>query len=250
MIKKIVYIGLLVFVIGLVAMFSNAATQNISGLSQAQPIASNFSINASSFYSAPLYISNLSLVIVLCNFSRPVNIYLMNSSGLSAWSRSEGLSRAESLEGKGTLLIVRNSTLFSLPSLQANNSSTHVLYSGLGKARFNPGTYYLVADNTNGSASSKDPVSGQIVYVPEVPNETTQANLSQFGTQIAFGAVGFIIVLAGIVLIVYGLMKAPKVPGRKDGDTPSDEEVDRLYSGVEKQKPINARNKRHATRKG
>ncbi|MDE1856672.1 MAG: hypothetical protein KGH98_01155 [Candidatus Micrarchaeota archaeon] len=254
MIKKIVLIGLLVFVIGLVVMFSLSATQNISGLTQTQPIAKNVTIGASSFYSLPLYISNYSLMLVIGNFSAPVNLYLFNGSALSRWSgrasnSSSGLSDAKSLEGAGAELVISNASGFYLPAMQFTSNSTRVAYSALAPGKgIQPGTYYLVADNTNGSVSSKSSISGQLAYLPEVPNETTPANLGALGNQIAIGAVGFIIVLAGIVIIVIGLMKAPKVPGRTDKDTPADEEVERLYSGIEK--PIKAKHKRHMTRKG
>jgi flagellar basal body-associated protein FliL len=243
--KKILYIGLALIVIAIVILIVTTFTG--AGLGQ-YLVTQNTTIASGHFFSLQLNSSSPSLFILIAATSNPVNMYLFNQSGFTAWnaraSNVSGISSAISLEGAGTFLVYKNAMNATIPE---TSYTTSPLYSSNQSQLYSAGKYYFVIDNTNGSASAATQVLAHIAYLPPISNSSLQNGPlvglnGQLQEDIILGIVFFVFLVAGIIVLLYGFFRKPKdktdVPP-KPGKAPaasSSEEVDALYKDVGKKK--------------
>jgi hypothetical protein len=248
MLKTGIILIIIAFVVLLVGGF---AQQGIGNTLQNTTVASNFTVAPNSYHSYLLHLSNYSYLILFAKFSSPLNVYFVNSSAFNAWSSSNsigkrnGLNSMLSYENNGLFIAYKDQLLATVPQGLSNSTNVTAIYAS-NTALYSPGTYYLIADNTNGSLSSQTSVSGTIAYLPPISNQTIASGpYSQIKNQIyqslAIGLLFYVLLFAGIIIAIYGLFRKPKtavvVSSTDKNGAPSKEEIDRLYKGIGK-KPV------------
>ncbi len=247
--KKFIYIGLILIVVAFVLLF--AAASVLSSTAKSFLTEQNITVSSMSFDKVQLLMANQSMIVAMIS-TKPVNLYLFNSSGFAAWTTvlsssntPSGYLSALSLEGSGLLFgysdartatIPYESTLGNETPFYTNNAVTGLL----------SGTYYIVVDNTNGSSSYLESFNASLLYPSQTqPNEHSKEDLAAGGL-VVLGISFFALLIAGIILIAYGIIKKPpeeaatpqqgsKVPLQpKEKGAMSDEQIDKLYKKLEK----------------
>ncbi|MGC8694555.1 MAG: hypothetical protein ACP5RI_02970 [Candidatus Micrarchaeia archaeon] len=249
MIKNIVYIGVLILIIAIIILFyegSLLSNINFSSVLSNMTVVKNYTIKSNSFVTYPINLNTSSIITTVLLVRSKINFYLMNNTAFSKWSSevengSSGLVSAESLEGKGVFDIFNNITNATLPEGLVRNITTTPLYSS-PTSILNIGNYRIVLDNTKGSASFFKSVNASFMYIPPITNATINnpafSNIkSSLDAGMWIGGIFFLILLVGLALIIYGLLKKPKVitikteEGGKEKLDLSD--IDKLYEGIE-----------------
>lgn len=241
--KKLIYIGLALLVISFVLLIS--AGSLITSTASSLLAEKNVTAGASSFTYVQAALNNQTAVFGMVT-ATPVNFYLFNSSGYLAWTSDvyssnspSGYKAALSLEGAGLLYGYSNTKSATVPYAAAIDNGTP-FYQSNTLAGLVTGTYYLVVDNTNGSASAASAVKATIVYPSPTALQSSSSATASTIEIIASGAGFFILLIAGIVLVVYGFIKKnPMLPGvqpiqpKQKGDM-TDEQIDQLYKNIKK----------------
>ena len=174
----------------------------------------------------------------------PVDFYLFNYSGFSKWASiayagnaPSGYSAALSLEGAGLLYGYKNARSATVPYTSSIDNVSPFYQTNATLLNSANGAYYAVVDNTNGSASSATQVKATILYQSK-PSSLTQGQTASALGVLAAGAGFFILLIAGIILIIYGLVKKqPQTAGTQAPQQKSDmseEQVDQLYKNIKK----------------
>ena len=249
MIKNIVYTGIIIIIISILLLFfesSQLSSQNLNISISKILTVKNYTVGSDSFADYNVNLNTTSDLMAFMNSSSSVNFYLMNNSAFSSWkklvantsSNKTGIEDAISLENKGVYYIYKNVSTLSIPSGLLKNSSTEPLFSEV--SNFNS-VYYLVIDNTKGSPSSNKQVNATLVYIPPLTNQTLNSpQLAQVKNLVNeamwMGSIFFILLIAGIGVLAYGLIKKPKTiyvetdSGKSKIDLSN---VDELYNGIE-----------------
>ncbi len=255
--KKIVYIGLGLIVIAIVLFLINIYLgSSVSSGFQNVLLTQNLTINGGAFSSVSINATNNSYFFVAAQLSKEANIYLFNSSAYKSWKSAvssnspvHGITAAIGLEGKGAFYIFKNTINASIPQ-GLGISAQNATYATNSTALYPAGTYYVVIDNTNGSASYQSQVLAHVLYLPPITNSSiTSGPLAGLGGQITqeiwLGLAFFIILVAGLVVTVYGYFKKPKfattaaTPFGKPATPGSEVDtqyVDKLYKNVDQRK--------------
>ncbi len=262
MMKKVVYVGLLLIVIAVIIAIAGSfiGSNSLQGLQQSIT-QQNITVAAGTYQSVQLNNPNASsLVIIAEHSSSPVSVYLFNSSGFSLWktalsanSEISGLQDAISLAGEGAIYIFNDSTLAIMPY----NTSSSSTQSNTGAISSRPlyypahvllpiGTYYIVVDNGQSGVS----VNSRVAYSAPVPEQNVTTQLispvaKELAFAAAFGTVVFVLFIIGMVITIWGLFKRPsdygtvgkisEPPDRAD-EKAMNKYVDQLYKGVGKSK--------------
>lgn len=249
--KKVIVIGIILIGLGALAGFIATSTFNNSMRSFADQVLKNATITsaANSFSYAPISLSNASQIYIMAGLNKSANFYLMNSSAFNAWSaemksgtNANGIGAAVSLEKDGAIFIARNSTFIDTASPAPPNSTEEIVYSS-ANALEPAGTYYTVLDNTNGSASSNNGIvtSRMIYYAPGTVSNSTLSEYKGSSSTVFASSISFLaLVVAGIILIIYGIVKRPKpevMPeqfqdAKKDSTASKAEEPDNYISSL------------------
>ncbi|MGC8651695.1 MAG: hypothetical protein ACP5UH_00365 [Candidatus Micrarchaeia archaeon] len=224
--KRVVYAGLLLLVIAIAVLAvsngeaQNAIKKNIS--------ITNVTVLNDSFYAMPLHAINTTYITyVSVDANNALNEYLFNASTFGLWktamlgnSSASGIHYARLLDiGNRSLIYTNNAVMSAI--LQQNSSSAYA---------------YLVVDNTPGSNSSAMKVPVRIMVLP--------ASESMLFPYAAGDVTGVIILLASIVIIIYGLIRKQKAYAQQEGSTAtstkgaSDESayIENLYKSIESKK--------------
>jgi hypothetical protein len=225
MIKKFIYIGLVMILVAVIlAVLSGYLLTNSTGK---QVVASNITVNASSFADLPIQLHNSTALAIYVVEANATNIYILNSAQFSEWSsymdshgNASGVGYVETLGVNSTYIFKNKSDVY-----------TEVLQTS---ASAPVSTEYVVTDNTQGSPSSNIKVAGAVTYIP-----------LQISSLILYEIpviIGLVLGIAGIIVVIYGFMKKrpePIMPSTMKGDTKDEKEkqyVDQLYKGVGKGK--------------
>ncbi len=216
-----------------------------------------FNVTPGNFVSMPINITPLSTIVLRSLSSSPINLYVMNGSAFLAWGalmrqNGNGLEDANSLSGSGALFIQPNNTSISIPSF---SYSTNYTGGSPGSApSYGAGRYYVVLDNTNGSASSNSIVRTEVVIPDYLMNGTSEglAQLNSFSSEAEeMGFVMVVVGVIGIIVLFYGIISKAKnlntVSLEKNREDLSEESLDRLY-GTARKKRSATRRKRKAKR--
>jgi hypothetical protein len=266
MIKKVVYVGLALILISIVIAVAGSyiGSNSLQGLEN-QVSRQNLTIAADTFQYLQLNNPNASsLVVIAEHSSAPVNVYLFNSSAFAQWKAAmssnavvSGIHDALEFKGKGAFYVFDNSTMALMPyngtttyqasQQNATGLSPHPLYYP-SSVLLPVGTYYLVIDNGEGSASMSQSVSSKVAYSAPIPEQNvTNLVISPVAKELAFaaafGTVVFLMFIAGAVITIWGVFKRPAEYGQV-GETQKPPEkadakemqkyIDKLYSRVGK----------------
>lgn len=253
------YIGIILVIIATVMVVygSDNVTNSVYGIAGDILIYNNTTISSNSIYTLAINVND-SHMLFAAGASERINFYLFNSTGYSSFesiresnSTESLISIARSLEGQGTMEIFYDSLNASFPILTTVKPSyTFKAYNDTNSSISNS-IYYLVADNTKGSASFGTNVNLTVVRLPNISQKNTalynkllsvSKGLVYTGIEIIIGA---ILLLIGIATILYTLIKGRRnrgdtLSGKGDRDgravrfgfrsrDMSDEQIDKLY---------------------
>lgn len=222
--KKLVIIGIIVLIAGIV--ISELATN----LVQPPFSTENLTISANGYNYMQFNFSNSQALFVLYSgFKEPMNVYVMNTTAFSSWEGSlnqstppNGFASAISLEGKGVIGIYKNMSTYILAYpinysrntvyLNKNFTSSNSSNGNLSIENSNA-TYFIVFNNMNGNVSNSLPNIAYVKYIPPLTLANIQGDHAVVNyIYISGGSLlaALILVIAGIVIIVIGLIKKPK----------------------------------------
>ncbi len=222
MIKKFVLIGVILVIAAIVVFFltSYLLTNSLGG----KITMLNSTVAAGGYHEVRINYTNSTTIIALYTLiSAPINLYVMNASAYSEWSgymaanaNASGVSEAGRLN-LGAQGLFTNKTAGMVP-IETN---------GVG-GQGTQGSVYVVMDNTHGSTSSAESVNATLWYVP--------VEKSGILISAAIGYSCFILGIAGIILIIYGLVKKGKQAEEQKAEKEKSDKayVDRLYRNVKK----------------
>lgn len=242
--KKIIYIGIVLLAVAVATLLLSGSIANVHGLLTEQ----NVTVSSLSFSAVPIVLANNSIPLVIGRFSSKVNFYFFNGTGFSDWTKLMnksnaplGYASALSLKGYGLLFAYLNTTSVILPYQPGVGNFTPAYFVNSSKG-FPGGTYYAVIDNSKGSLSSASQVNATLLYNAQGSNGTA---ITKFIYEEAvFGITFFILLIAGIIIIIYGFIKKPKegmdamqTSAKPSGSVKSDideKEIDELYKRIKK----------------
>ncbi len=233
--KRTVMIGAIVFAISLLVWILSPTLAPL-------PLEySNFTINPNSFRAANFSIpAGQSVLLVDANFSGPVNVYGFTKGAFARWASTAGtgLQKAEAFEGSGLLAAYTNVSEFivngTIPGVGIGSNGAvagHSIYSA--KVNSSSGVNYtIVFENSYGPSK---PVRARMAYI-EPLSASQLGNGSKVSNYIIeLGAIGWAflaLLLAGIGLMVYGVIRKPRVDAVKVGEEVK--ERDRIYRSAGK----------------
>ncbi|MDE1828451.1 MAG: hypothetical protein KGH65_04795 [Candidatus Micrarchaeota archaeon] len=227
--KKIVIIGILLILAAFAAGI--AVTPGTFG-SIANTTLMNVSIGAQGSSSVPFIVGVNGLVSVIYNSDSSVDFYFANSTAFKTLGPYQNSSLllsqwARNLYGNGVYEIIPNSANGIFPNFAPQNStSLNYSYASQNEFPLAAGTYYAIFENSG----NKSTVIQMISSISD--SSRVAAGFSQF---IKVGLVFFFALLAGIILIIYGILKKPKVqPAAPAADQ---RKVDEIYKDVDRKKP-------------
>lgn len=225
--KKLALIGI-VLIIAAVILFVLSGYLLSSGVGNNIKL-TNLTISPGSFSYVPIdYGGNISALAIYAVMQKPTNLYILNNSTFNSWdtyvngnASASGITRVQDL-GVNSSHIFKNATLEVIPIRLSNSPHSNI-----------SGTTYVVIDNTQGSNSSNIRFNASISYV-----ELHSSNLL---LSAALGYAVFIIGIAGIIILIWGLVsKAPEPKGtdeeQKTKEQKDKEYVDKLYKGIKRRK--------------
>jgi len=284
--KRVIYLGVLFIFLSVVALaasslnLQNPLGQDIYGI--ANLTFKNQTVGNSSFDSIAINLNSTSTLIFSTKSYNRSNIYIMNTSAFLNWVNGSynegfnGVAKALELKDKGIIAIYHNvlSAIFPTGMVPNATNATYVPEYESSYAingTLPAGSYYIVIDNTNGSASYSHalPVSLQYLHYPlTAPLSLLKGNspLSSFlltsSISVLLFVMGFALIIVGIItktkdrkMIVEGKLvtvhrtKASAMPSSASiGDNISDEQLDKLYKGVEAKHVRRSRRKSRKSR--
>jgi hypothetical protein len=220
MIRKFLYLGILLFIFGIVSAFM-AASSIIP--SQFSPNYRKLTVNSSSMNYLAFPLNQTGIVELLFNSSSPVDFYFTNATAFSEISSLSSTpsgirSLATSLEGKGVYEVYKSSIFGAFPYISYGNL-TAPDYMFNETALFNASTYYAVfAYSGNASATV------QLTFM-SIPLSGLKSGLETTGI---FGSVAIILILAGLVMAVVSVFMKPKQSGQDETDKDAKKEYDEI----------------------
>ncbi|MDE1850213.1 MAG: hypothetical protein KGH54_00255 [Candidatus Micrarchaeota archaeon] len=227
--KRIVIIGVILILLAFVAgialtpnTFTSIANTSLMNISVAQ--------GGNSY--VPFVVGANGLVSVIYNSNARLDFYFANSTAfktLGAYKNSSlTLSQwARNLYGNGVYEIVPNSANGIFPNFAPTNSSLNYSHANQSLFPFAAGTYYALFENLGNQ-------SANIQMISSISDSARVA--SGFSQVIKIGVAFFAALLAGIILIIYGILKKPK-EAPVEPAAADQKKVDEMYRDVEKKKP-------------
>jgi hypothetical protein len=127
MIKKFIYIGLVMILVAVIlAVLSGYLLTNSTGK---QVVASNITVNASSFADLPIQLHNSTALAIYVVEANATNIYILNSAQFSEWSsymdshgNASGVGYVETLGVNSTYIFKNKSCSRQAPVLLSARS--------------------------------------------------------------------------------------------------------------------------------
>ncbi len=234
--KKIVIIGLVLIAAAFLISFLLSYVNPFMYINTKIPAGGFLPIN----FSIP---SNKTPVLFafLGRFNKSINLYSFNSTAFQKWAAlaianpENGLAYAESMEGNGTFAILTNVTSIALGMSYSRNLTNATIVYSSNKSISNE-TEVIVMQSTKGITNAS------IAYIPPITQYTLSKypNISHAFAYISIGSVsGIIMFIAGIMLVIFGLIKKPKAKEAEKQSVEELKERDLLYSKLSaKEKPM------------
>ncbi|MEM3247700.1 MAG: hypothetical protein QXV80_00055 [Candidatus Micrarchaeaceae archaeon] len=217
--KKLLYIGIILVVVGIVISLMLPTTLS--------PNIGKISIAPLGYVYVPITINETGATLVVEYLaSNLTNFYLANSSGFAALSNLMTtnysiLPEAKRLLGNGVIAIIANSTSGIFPSSSNLNSTNQASIASMA-----PGRYYLIYENLKNKTI-------QLAYTYKALNSVSEISI------FASGLASTILFIAGIIILILAFIIKPKakaIPDRKSAQTQMEAEIDALYKRIEKGK--------------
>jgi hypothetical protein len=232
--KKILYIGAIMFILGIaVLIWAPSAILNFTNNNQ------TVTLHPNSVSSLPIILSNSGIFLLTYSSANSTNLILANSSAYSQLSSkninsSMLMQNAQGLESKGVLEIVENTTYATYP--YEGGTFGKMIYVNPNSSITQAGKYYAILQNPNSN-------SIQAGYSMQLSNNIT----NNMAPLIAFGLSTMILLVGGVIVLIYGILK--KKPADQNDIKDEKEEVDKLYASLDRhaRKPLI---KKSASKKG
>ncbi len=242
--KKIIIIGIVVFIASLLIGL-------ISSASLSPPFtAVNMSIGSGMFNSSITFnvTNSSSFFMLIAKFNQPINVYLFNKSAFDNWSSkvissnysNKSLDYAKSLENHGALAIYTNVSNFTIPQQNGVSNGNQVYTANNNSTK--SGSYTFVFDNVNGNTVNANATIGKVYYLLPIQLNNIQSNpkFSAYLNNISYiGAAMLAGIIAGVGIIIYGILKKPKLNMEAGNNTAESEEIknrNELYKSIGKKK--------------
>ncbi|MEM0154526.1 MAG: hypothetical protein QW814_01675 [Methanothrix sp.] len=247
MMKRLIYIGLLLLVISIIsyyAIYSSVVNLSSSGFGEnITRVYDNYSLSSNSIniFSFNSTAGNASIYLERSNL--PLDVFLLNSTGYSAWqtdingsaTAADYLAIAKRLEGNGAIILysnVTNATIpvtFSKPIYLQNESNLSFGILGQGK-------FYVLSSIAANSLAHNATVKSTLAEGVSIGKSAS--SLGEFSFT---GMAVTIMLIAGLVIILIGIMKQDK---KKQSEEIKPEIVDELYKGIKNSSSENREAKR------
>ncbi len=234
MIKKIVYIGLIMLALSIIiyyAIFSSSLSSisSTAGYSRAY---NNFTLNSNSINVFNFSSENSTASFYLESSNKPINAFLANSTGYKAWkalnlnsSDASSLTAVKSLEGKGVLIAYENVTNATVPAYSGAfyvYNNTNMTLGLLGS-----GTFYFITtlyDSNEVHAS----VNGTFI------KNVTITGLISKAKDLSYDSLAVtVLFILSLIIILVGILKQDK---SKQKEEIKPEVIDELYKNVKTQR--------------
>ncbi len=222
--KKTVYVGLLFIIVAIAVMYASSfATEGVmKGLKTSKNL--TVSNNSFSVVMIPKFNTTKALTALLVLSDNSINSYVFNFTTFNEWKSfmqknysAGGLYYADMLKKGNSSLVYVNEKILDV--MLPQNLTSH--------------TSYLVIDNTKGSNSTAFSVPVMVTILP-VP-------ISAVLPYAVLEIIGVVAFLSGIVILIYGLIRKPKIAPNLEGaeGKKNDAEaayIENLYKQIEKNK--------------
>ncbi|MEM3781518.1 MAG: hypothetical protein QXT43_00955 [Candidatus Micrarchaeaceae archaeon] len=221
---KVLIFGVLLLIVGVVvaggsfssalpSFYSNSSTQILS-------------VGAGSEKYLAIHLNSTGGFSISYNSSAPVLFIVANSSAFYAIGSnpSAAVQAAKSLEGKGVFELVNGSSgVFPYENFTAENAAIHVSVPEYDSSEFvfGPGEYYALFLNMGNETASIEARYATVASFVLPKNQTVQSVKSG-----SFAASSALILIGLLLIIVSFFIKG------KSKQQFSQEEIDRLYSGI------------------
>jgi hypothetical protein len=194
MIKKFLYAGLVLLVIGVGVLFF--VSQFITTGTPTNIL--NITVLSGRIGDVPVQVNASAISILFVFASNATNIYFLNQSafsGLNAYLGSNSMRSAYSY--------IQSQNISKTDVFQDNSSAVKEEYQTAENKSTGSYNLYAVIDSTNGSPSYNQTISASVVY----KSYSYGSWLSRSGEAL----VGIAAIILGIGLLIYGALKKPKV---------------------------------------
>ncbi len=243
--KKFIYIGIILLVVAfaMLVLAGSMLKSTVNNLFTQK----NVTIGPAAFSYEQVQLTRQPAIIAMIS-DAPVNFYVFNSTGFLRWSSSmyptnspSGYKSALSLESAGLVYGYLGTKSATVPYSASIDNTTPFYETNSTSLDNVTGTYYAVIDNTNGSASSANGVKASVLYESTSSSLSSSQAASAIGV-LAAGASFFVLLIAGIALVIYGLVKKqPVAPGAPSPaqqavqkSDMTEEQIDQLYKNIKK----------------
>ncbi|VVB77276.1 Uncharacterised protein [uncultured archaeon] len=218
--KNLLYLGIILFIIGIVAAMVSMQAAIPSGFA---PVAEQLTVGANSLSSVKLHLNESGMAWIAYNSSGAIDAYIANQSAFDAIegasSASARASVATSLEGKGVYAIYSGSTSGSFP--YASSGAASPAYMNLSSAMA-AGNYYLAFWNGGNSTAH--------ITATYFLLSSAQMGSAVFDVAI-YGGVSFLVAVAGIIIALVSLFIKEKTPAQAEK---IDDEAQKAYEQIER----------------
>ncbi|MDE1833466.1 MAG: hypothetical protein KGH58_03550 [Candidatus Micrarchaeota archaeon] len=233
--KTTTKIGIIVILAGIIVLFASGYLAN--GQLSRQLIAVNITAGPHGFGYTDIRANSSSVLFLAVASSNSSNIYLFNASAFGMWSSAVnggagGKAYAATLNGGGQLYTYDNTSFVQLTLPDSARGA------GYNYSRVFNGSYYVVIDNTNGSVSSGNTITGRAIYVALNSN-----TVSRYAGGLTYDVLGALaVIIAGVAVLAYGFVRKRKDASTSGGqqetksNTTSKEYIDSLYKDIEGKK--------------
>ncbi|MCL5680325.1 MAG: hypothetical protein M1465_03240 [Candidatus Marsarchaeota archaeon] len=235
MIKRIVYIGLFLLAISIVAyysVYSSIMSQTTAGYAQnITRIYDNFTLvnNSVGTFSFMSHVNNASIYVLRA--SAPVDVFVLNATGYGNWknfvsngsSTANDLRIAKSLEGKGAVMLYENVTNATMPvsfvkPIYVQNNS-NITFGMLGQGKF-----YILSTLFPATNNSKATVNSTLA-----PSIDISQSISDARSLSLVGIAATLMLIVSFVVILIGILRQDK---SKQNEELKPEAVEELYKGI------------------
>lgn len=221
--KRLLYIGALLFLIGIASAFmSLLSLQSITpaGLS---PKSERLTLGANALGDVPVVLNQSGVIVLSYNATNGVDFYLANQSAAAALGGANGTDArvvAAGLEGRGVYDIYEDSSAGTTPYYAGAGSSSPAYVANLSV--FPAGTYHALFSNRGGGNAT--------VLASYAAISAAALNSTALST-IAYGGISFILLVAGFIIAVASFFMKDRNAAQPER---LDEEARKEYERIER----------------
>lgn len=229
--KRLLFIGVLLFLFGLLLSYESGQ-QFLSNLSSPNDtVAGQFYLGPNVTGYLPVAFNSPSLMEVSYNSTNAINFYIVNSSAFYAMEQylnsTNTLSQeAVAFEGRGTVMIIKNEATGVFPYQSAYAGIFPMPnYSSTNESVLPPDEYYTLFRNPG--------ASNALIFYSLFSKPVSSIGITSGGV-FGYGIMSALFLIGGFALCVYALFMK-----RDDKETvrEKEESVDKMYEEIERKEP-------------